>query len=118
MINPDSSSHHSNLSAAFTLTFAYFWGLEGITFSKIAGIVFCFAGAVVVTVEDSDNANNQSIGGDIVALLASMGYGLYTTIIRKLIPDDESISMQLLFGYIGLINSVLALPALIIMVSL
>jgi hypothetical protein len=34
------------------------------------------------------------------------------------IPDDDGISMQLLLGYVGLINVVVLSPLLVILVSL
>ena len=67
--------------------------------------------------DTESNQGVRSIEGDIVALLASMGYGVYTTAIRLLIPDDEGISMQLLLGYIGAINAVMAFPVLLAMVN-
>jgi len=43
-----------------------------------------------------------------------MGYGAYTVLIRHLCPKDENrMSMQLLFGYIGLWNMVLLFPVAI-----
>jgi hypothetical protein len=36
---------------------------------------------------------------------------------RKQITDDESVSMQLLLGYIGLLNAVCVAPAIPILVS-
>jgi solute carrier family 35, member F5 len=68
--------------------------------------------------DTSKDDGERSVAGDIVALLAAMGYGLYTTVIRLFIPDDEGISMQLLLGYIGIINAVIAAPVLIVMLLL
>ena len=99
------------------MAFSYLAGLEDVTTGKVLGLLLCFIGAVFVALQDTESSSiNRTFIGDIVALLAAMGYGLYTTIIRMKVPDDESISMQLLLGYIGLINAILTLPALIIMV--
>mmetsp|Transcript_12897 Transcript_12897/g.19620 ORF Transcript_12897/g.19620 Transcript_12897/m.19620 type:complete len:418 (-) Transcript_12897:90-1343(-) len=47
---------------------------------------------------------NARIWGDAASLLSAVMYGAYTVGLRKLCPKDESrISMELLFGYIGLI---------------
>lgn len=109
----------SNLSAAFTLTFSYLAGLEGITYSKVFGIVICFIGAVTVGLQDSSGSDSsqQTIIGDVIALLASAGYGVYTTLLRYYIPNDEGISMQLLLGYIGVFNAILLSPILLALVS-
>ncbi|KAI9922042.1 hypothetical protein PsorP6_000425 [Peronosclerospora sorghi] len=41
-------------------------------------------------------------------------YGVYTTAIRRLIPDDESVSMSLFFGVIGVIIMVCPFPLVVI----
>ena len=108
----------SNLSGSFTLAFSYIAGVEDVTIPKILGVVLCFAGAIVATMQDvrsqSNFAGPSSFWGDLVALFAAIGYGVYTTIIRKKISNDHGISMQLLLGYIGLVNLILLLPVLII----
>lgn len=49
--------------------------------------------------------------GDFLGLLSALGYGTYTVMIRVLCPHDESsYSMQLLLGYIGLVNGLTLLP--------
>mmetsp|Transcript_15588 Transcript_15588/g.25308 ORF Transcript_15588/g.25308 Transcript_15588/m.25308 type:complete len:298 (-) Transcript_15588:86-979(-) len=62
----------------------------------------------------SDLANDSSILtllGDLAGFFSAIGYGGYTVMIRHLCPKDEDrMSMQLLFGYIGLWNMVLLLP--------
>jgi drug/metabolite transporter (DMT)-like permease len=59
-------------------------GLEGVTYGKILGILACFLGAVCVALNDTESGDSKehSMIGDIVALLAALGYGLYTTVIR------------------------------------
>lgn len=79
--------------------------------------VILYIGAVVVGLQDEDDSQQQTVVGDIVALLAAAGYGVYTTIIRFAVPNDEAVSMQLLLGYVGAANGLLLLPAIIIMVS-
>ena len=74
----------SNLAASFTLAFAWFYGLEDVTYLKIGGVVICFVGAVCVGLQDhNSDGSMHTISGDIVALLAAAGYGLYTTMIRR-----------------------------------
>jgi solute carrier family 35, member F5 len=49
-------------------------------------------------------------------LAASAGYGLYTTVLKTKIPDDDAQLMQLVLGYLGLINTVIMLPVLVILI--
>eukprot|EP01039_Chlorochromonas_danica_P010968 gene10968-12195_t len=116
MTSVSSSTIISNLSSSFTLFFAWYMGLEGVTWGKILGVIICFVGAVVVGLQDEDGSQQQTVVGDIVALLAAAGYGVYTTIIRFAVPNDEAVSMQLLLGYVGAANGLMLLPALIIMI--
>ena len=52
--------------------------------------------------------------GDLLGLLSAIGYGVYAVLVRVLCPHDESrYSMQLMLGYVGLINGVALLPVVI-----
>lgn len=83
----------SNLSGAFTFALAWGVGLEEWTIGKIAGILVCFLGVVLVSLQDSNgdggdddgsssSSGDHAVSGDILAILAAFGYGLYTTMIR------------------------------------
>jgi solute carrier family 35 protein F5 len=49
--------------------------------------------------------------GDFLSLLSAIGYAVQVMLIRVLCPRDETrMSMQLLLGYVGLINAVLLSP--------
>jgi len=62
----------------------------------------------------ADDSSMRSLLGDLAGLVAAVGYGAYTVLIRHLCPKDEDrMSMQLLLGYIGLLNMVILLPVAI-----
>mmetsp|Transcript_10847 Transcript_10847/g.24034 ORF Transcript_10847/g.24034 Transcript_10847/m.24034 type:complete len:377 (-) Transcript_10847:307-1437(-) len=113
MTSVSSSTIISNLAGTFTLTFSWMAGVESITKGKVLGILACFLGAVCVGLKDSTDDSTHTVVGDLVALLGALGYGLYTIAIRYQIPDDEGISMQLLLGYVGLLNALFFLPVLL-----
>jgi drug/metabolite transporter (DMT)-like permease len=123
MTSVSSSTIISNLAASFTLFFSWWAGLEDITWSKVAGLLLCFFGAIAVGLNDAGDqvpsesqVTNGSVGGDLVALLSAMGYGAYTTLIRLQLPDEESVSMQLVLGYIGTVIFSVLLPFVLILV--
>lgn len=37
-------------------------------------------------------------------------YGVYTTAIKRLVPDDGSVSIAVFFGFLGLFNAVFLSP--------
>ncbi|KAL3777881.1 hypothetical protein ACHAWO_001508 [Cyclotella atomus] len=114
-------------------------GDERITKCKLVGVVLCFMGGVATAYTDvskseeygnddmdESNAhyrilrhwysphiidNQRSFWGDMAGLLSAIGYGAYTNLLRHLCPQDEKrMSMQLFFGYVGLLNMVALLP--------
>jgi len=114
-------------------------GDEKVTKGRLLGVLLCFLGGVATTWTDLDVSADEQSGlnnvnrhlrhpaakysiseldesvrtlvGDLAGLLSAVGYGLYTNLIRFLCPKDESkMSMQLMFGYIGLLNLLLLLP--------
>ena len=53
----------------------------------------------------------RTLLGDLCGFFSAVGYGAYTVLLRHLCPKDEDrMSMQLLFGYIGVLNMTLLLP--------
>lgn len=121
MTTVSSSTIISNLSGPFTLLFSWLAGVENSSCSKWVGIGIGLVGvALVAYADDTVEANkgsNHTIG-DFIALLSSAGYGLYTTVLKVQVPHDNAQHMQLLLGYLGLINSIALLPFLVMMITL
>lgn len=81
----------------------------------------------MISVADSSEGTN-TIVGDFFALFGAFMYGLYTTTLRKLVPEESShavninssrevgpnyyVPMPLLFGIVGLCNALLLSPLL------
>jgi solute carrier family 35 protein F5 len=60
---------------------------------------------------NSNSSISWTLVGDFAGLLSAMGYGAYTVLLRHLCPKDENrMSMQLLFGYVGLLNMITLFP--------
>jgi solute carrier family 35 protein F5 len=130
-----SSTVLASMGSIFAFAFATcsLFGDERVTKWKLLGVVLCFAGGVATAWTDKDadhvtgdleddvdhdNATStqqqRSFLGDCAGLFSAIGYGAYTNLLRHLCPKDEDLmSMQLLFGYIGLLNMVILLPVAI-----
>ncbi|KAG2516807.1 hypothetical protein BBO99_00006534 [Phytophthora kernoviae] len=95
----------------FTANFTVCALKEPFVWMKLAGVMLCMTGNITTIFNDvgEDNGADHA-AGDLVALFAAFMYGVYTTAIRRLIPDEESVSISLFFGFIGVINMVCLLP--------
>lgn len=72
----------------------------------------------MVTLADSTNSKGgQSLLGDMLCLLSSLLYALYTIAIRKMLPDDSQANVTGLFGLVGLLNLVCMGPILVLLWS-
>ena len=117
--NIASSTIISNLSSVFTLTFSYFCGLETLTPYKIVGILLCLAGVVLITLQDQSSGSEHAgfaVLGDIMALLSAFGYGVYTTYLRYYVPQEDTVSMELVLGYMGVTCALLCAPLLLLVI--
>lgn len=78
----------SNLSGAFAFSFSWYLGMETFSYSKVAGILVCFCGAVCVGLSDAASDGGESINsltGDCTALGAAIFFGLYTAVLKYLV---------------------------------
>ena len=113
-----SSTIISNLAGIFTLYFSWLFGIENVTKEKVIGLFICLCAVILIALKDKRSnidENNHSFTGDFLTLLGAAGYGLYTTILRIKVTDDEIVPMQLVLGYMGLTTMILCSPILIFM---
>lgn len=128
-----SSTVLASMGSIFAFAFATCskFGDEKATKGKVTGVLLCFLGGVATTYTDVGSkrylrhsgghfhvsnldSSTRSFLGDLCGLISAVGYGAYTCLLRYLCPKDEDrMSMQLLFGYIGLLNMVVLLPVTI-----
>ena len=108
----------SNLAGTFTLAFSWYAGLETVTNGKIFGIAACFIGAVCIGLNDErshGSSHPQTVIGDVVALFAALGYGLYTTVIRYQVGTLTTITSTSLKHACNLHNFTLMLMLMIML---
>ncbi|KAG7380180.1 hypothetical protein PHYPSEUDO_007660 [Phytophthora pseudosyringae] len=106
-----SSTIVSSTSTVFTFLLSVVALKEPFVWMKLAGVILCMGGNISTIFNDEGaDSGADHVFGDLVALFAAFMYGVYTTAIRRLIPDEESVSISLFFGFIGVINMVCLLP--------
>jgi solute carrier family 35 protein F5 len=101
MTSVTSSTILSATSSIFTLIFGVWILKERFSWLKLLGVALCMAGNCSTLANDTSDGISETFWGDLLALLGAVLYGVYTTAIRKMIPDDSGISVSLFFGFLG-----------------
>ncbi|GMF10916.1 unnamed protein product [Phytophthora lilii] len=99
-----SSTILSATSSVFTLILAVWILKERFTWMKALGVLLCMAGNCTTLAKDSTGGISEGFWGDVCALVGAIMYGVYTTAIRKYLPDDAGMSVSLFFGFVGLFS--------------
>jgi len=107
----------STTSSLWTFLFSTCRGLERFAWVKMGGLLLSMGGTILVGLADRNEGGSDTLGGDVLCLFAAVMYGVYTTALRVLVPDDSSVSFQLLFGYIGLLSLLLLLPPTLLLLA-
>uniref|UniRef100_A0A7S0ZJA4 EamA domain-containing protein n=1 Tax=Timspurckia oligopyrenoides TaxID=708627 RepID=A0A7S0ZJA4_9RHOD len=110
-----SSSIISTLSALFTLILGTIYGVERFTLLKVIAVFLNVAGVVIVTFQDVSKSGGESMLGDFMCVLAACMYAIYTTFLKFNVPSDESLSMFMLFGLVGIFTMTGMIPLLILL---
>uniref|UniRef100_H3HBA9 EF-hand domain-containing protein n=1 Tax=Phytophthora ramorum TaxID=164328 RepID=H3HBA9_PHYRM len=95
----------------FVANFAYneSLNLTSVTSSTIlstTSTVFTLILAVWILKERFTDGTSESFWGNVCALIGAIMYGVYTTAIRKYLPDDAGMSVSLFIGFVGVFSLV------------
>jgi solute carrier family 35 protein F5 len=127
-----SSTVLASTSSLFTFLFAVLAKDETFSWIRLIGVCLGVSGGVLTALHDASDRSRRlatsagqvhedalALLGDFLGLVSAVGYGAYAVQTRIYCPKDERLySMQLLLGYIGLINmTVLSPVAIYIMIS-
>ncbi|CAA7398977.1 unnamed protein product [Spirodela intermedia] len=114
----------SSSSSLFTFLVSLVFLGEAFTWVKLAGVLLCMGGTVMVSLGDTEAgaravASESPLLGDALALISALLYSVYITLIRKRLPDEEKgegrASMAHFLGYLGLFNLCIFLPAALVL---
>lgn len=105
----------SSTSSFFTLLVGYLYRIEKINLNKVVGIMLSFTGVLIVTRLDSAGQGNVPsdsnpltvLGGNALALVGALVYGVYTILLKHKITVPNSstartLDTHLFFGFVGL----------------
>ncbi|KAJ4389617.1 hypothetical protein N0V93_007088 [Gnomoniopsis smithogilvyi] len=93
----------------------------------LVGVLASLAGVVLISTVDLSGASDEDRGtfphkstasiavGDGMAFFSAIVYGLYVTVMKRRVGDEERVDMPLFFGLVGLFNLVLLWPGFLLL---
>lgn len=109
----------SSTSSFFTMLVGYLCNQETFNKTKIISLVALLLGVICVTLNDDPQTSSATpfqtvLTGDLLALLGALCYGVYSILLKLKVKDDSRMDMKLFFGFVGVFNTILLWPTLII----
>ncbi|KAK9448375.1 uncharacterized protein V1518DRAFT_385180 [Limtongia smithiae] len=110
-------------SSFFTLLIGSVFGVEKFSARKLYAVAASILGIVLISTQDSASEDEQQsnltaasiVVGDLMSLTSAAIYGLYTTLLKLKIGDESRVNMKIFFGFVGLCNTALLWPVLVIL---
>ncbi|AEO62626.1 uncharacterized protein THITE_2061844 [Thermothielavioides terrestris NRRL 8126] len=112
----------TSTSSIWTLIFCALTKIEVFTVRKLIGVLASLAGVVLISSVDLSGANDDNRGsfphkstaqiaiGDAMAFFSAIIYGVYVTVMKRRVGNEDRVDMPLFFGLVGLINVLLLWP--------
>lgn len=118
----------TSTSSIWTLIACAVTGVEPFTVRKLGGVVASMAGVVLISSVDLAGQSNddhrgnfphkttaQIAIGDAMAFFSAIIYGIYVTVMKRRVGNEDRVDMPLFFGLVGLLNLVFLWPGFIIL---
>lgn len=112
----------TSTSSVWTLVFCAVMRVETFSMRKLVGVLASLAGVVLISTVDLSGQSDEDRGnfphksqasiaiGDGMAFFSAIVYGLYVTVMKRRVGDEDRVNMQLFFGLVGLFNLALLWP--------
>lgn len=117
----------TSTSSIWTLIFCAITGVEGFSMKKLAGVTASLVGVVLISSVDLSGSSNDNRGnfphkttaqiaiGDAMAFFSAIIYGVYVTVMKRRVGNEDRVNMPLFFGLVGLFNVVFLWPGFFIL---
>ncbi|KAL6878951.1 hypothetical protein J3F83DRAFT_711715 [Trichoderma novae-zelandiae] len=117
----------TSTSSVWTLVFGSMFGVETFSLRKLVGVVASLAGIMLISMVDLSGTSDENRGsfphktpgqialGDAMAFLSAVVYGIYVTVMKRRVGDEDKVDMQLFFGLVGVFNLALLWPLFFIL---
>ncbi|KAH6649089.1 hypothetical protein BKA67DRAFT_522066 [Truncatella angustata] len=113
----------TSTSSVWTLILCAVMKVEAFSVRKLIGVMASLAGIILISTVDLSGKDNdadrgnfphktqrQIAIGDAMALISAMVYGVYVTVMKVRVGDEDRVSMPVFFGLVGIFNIVLLWP--------
>lgn len=112
----------TSTSSVWTLIFCAAMRVESFSARKLAGVLASLAGVVLISSVDLSGKSDEDRGsfphksqasiavGDGMAFFSAIVYGLYVTVMKRRVGDEDRVNMPLFFGLVGLLNLFILWP--------
>jgi solute carrier family 35, member F5 len=117
----------NSTSSVWTLILGAFFGIEPFTLRKLIGVLASFAGVVLISTVDLSGKADDDTGsfphktpaqtaiGDGMAIIGALLYGMYITVMKRRVGNEERVDMRLFFGLVGLLSLLFLWPLFFIL---
>uniref|UniRef100_A0A060SYQ8 ARAD1A13882p n=1 Tax=Blastobotrys adeninivorans TaxID=409370 RepID=A0A060SYQ8_BLAAD len=104
-------------SSFFTLLVGCYCKVEQFSSAKVIALVISIVGVSCIAYADKSDtdAPANALAGNLFALISACVYGVYTTLIKVKVRDESRMDAKLFFGFVGLWNTILLWPVLILL---
>ncbi|KAL2135206.1 hypothetical protein VTI74DRAFT_9412 [Chaetomium olivicolor] len=117
----------TSTSSIWTLIFCAITKVEGFTMRKLIGVLASLIGVVLISSVDLSGINDDNRGsfphkstaqiaiGDAMAFFSAIIYGVYVTVMKRRVGNEDRVDMPLFFGLVGLFNVLFLWPGFFIL---
>lgn len=112
----------TSTSSVWTLVFCAVMRVDTFSMRKLTGVMASLAGVILISTVDLSGKSDEDRGsfphksqasiaiGDGMALFSAIIYGLYVTVMKRRLGDEDRVNMPLFFGLVGVLNLLLLWP--------
>ncbi|KAG6303191.1 hypothetical protein E4U09_000676 [Claviceps aff. purpurea] len=117
----------TSTSSAWTLVFGALFRVETFSMRKLIGVMASLVGIVLISTVDLSGESDENRGsfphktpsqiaiGDAMAFFSAIMYGLYVTVMKRRVGNEDKVDMRLFFGLVGTFNLLLLWPLFFIL---
>ncbi|PNP42017.1 hypothetical protein TGAMA5MH_06196 [Trichoderma gamsii] len=112
----------TSTSSVWTLVFGAIFGVETFSMRKLIGVLASLTGVALISMVDLSGKSDENRGsfphktpgqialGDTMAFMSAVLYGIYVTVMKRRVGNEDKVNMQLFFGLVGVFNLSLLWP--------